>query len=67
MPGLYASETELVCEALRHEFARDAVHEWVRIQAAEGFAQLNAGQFEEITHEELMSRLALRRSTGSCA
>ena len=34
--GLYASETELVCVALRREFARDAVHEWVRTQAAEG-------------------------------
>ena len=65
--GLYASETELVCEALRHEFARDAAHEWVRTQAADGFAQLAAGECEEITREELMSRLALRRSPGSCA
>ena len=65
--GLYASETELVCEALRREFARDAVHEWVRAQAADGFAQLDAGEFENITREELMGRLAQRRAAGSCA
>ena len=65
--GLYASETELVCEALRREFARDAVHEWVRAQAAEGFAQLDAGESEELSREELMDRLAKRRASGSCA
>ena len=65
--GLYASETELVCEALRREFARDAVHEWVRAQAAEGFAQLDAGESEELSREELMDRLVKRRASGSCA
>jgi antitoxin ParD1/3/4 len=64
--GLYASETELVCEALRREFARDAVHEWVRAKAADGFAQLGAGEFEDITREEFLNRLAQRRTTGSC-
>ena len=65
--GLYASETELICEALRREFARDAVHEWVRTQAAEGFAQLDAGESEELSREELMDRLVKRRASGSCA
>jgi Arc/MetJ-type ribon-helix-helix transcriptional regulator len=65
--GLYANETELVCEALRHEFARDLVHEWVRAQAAAGFAQLDAGEYEDISRDELMSRLAQRRSAASCA
>ena len=65
--GLYASEMELVCEALRREFARDAVHEWVRVQAAEGFAQLDAGESEELSREELMDRLTQRRASGSCA
>jgi antitoxin ParD1/3/4 len=60
--GLYASETEAVCEALRHEFAHDAVHEWVRVQAAAGFAQLDTGESDEITREELLSRLAKRRA-----
>ena len=64
--GLYASETELVCEALRREFARDVVHEWVRAQAADGFAQLDAGEHEDLSREELMSRLAQRRAAGSC-
>ena len=64
--GLYASESELVCEALRREFARDAVQEWVRAQAADGFAQLDAGDFEDITRDELMARLAQRRAPGSC-
>ena len=65
--GLYASESELVCEALRREFARDAVHEWARAQAADGFAQLDAGESEDISREELMGRLAQRRAAGSCA
>ena len=65
--GLYASESELVSEALRREFARDAVHEWVRAQAADGFAQLDAGEVEDISREELMGRLAQRRAAGSCA
>jgi antitoxin ParD1/3/4 len=64
--GLYASESELVCEALRREFARDAVHEWVRAQAADGFVQLDAGESEDISREELMARLAQRRAAGSC-
>lgn len=65
--GLYANETDLVCEALRHEFAGDALHEWVRTQAAGGFAQLEAGDFEDLTRDELMSRLAQRRASGPCA
>ncbi|MEO7319178.1 MAG: hypothetical protein ABIZ56_09335 [Chthoniobacteraceae bacterium] len=65
--GLYASGTDLVCEALRCEFARDVVHEWVRVQAADGFAQLEAGEFEDLSREELMGRLSQRRAAGSCA
>ncbi len=64
--GLYASETELVCEALRREFGRDAVHEWVRAQAADGFAQLDAGEFEDLSREEVIGRLAQRRAAGPC-
>jgi antitoxin ParD1/3/4 len=59
--GLYANETEVVCEALRHGLAHDAMAAWVREQAAAGFAQFDAGEFEEITREELMDRLARRR------
>ena len=63
--GLYASESELVCEALRREFARDTVQGWVRAQAAEGFAQLDAGESEGISREEFMARLAQRRASGA--
>ena len=65
--GLYASETELVSEALRHEFARETGEAWVRAQAAAGFAQLDAGGCEEITREELLSRLERRRASSPCA
>ncbi len=65
--GLCASESELVYEALRREFARDAAYEWVRAQAADGFAQLDAGECEDVSPEELMERLAQRRAAGSCA
>ena len=60
--GLYANESEVVCDALRHEFAHDAVNQWVRQQAAAGFAQLDAGDCEDVTREELMARLAKRRA-----
>jgi len=51
-----------VCEALRHEFGRDVVAHWIREQAAAGFVQLDAGDFEDLTREELMTRLAQRRT-----
>ena len=59
--GIYANETEVVCEALRHGFACDAVVAWIREQSAAGFTQLDNGEFEDITREELMARLARRR------
>jgi len=60
-PGLYANETEVICEALRQEMARDTVTAWVREQAIAGFAQLGAGEFEDISREELMARLTRRK------
>ncbi len=56
--GLYANESELVSEALRHEFARDTVSESVRVQAANGFAQLDAGECESMTRDEFFARMA---------
>jgi Arc/MetJ-type ribon-helix-helix transcriptional regulator len=58
--GLYADESEVVCEALRREFAHDAVQEWVRAEAAAGFEQLSAGELESMRREELLARLAQR-------
>lgn len=60
--GLYANETDVVCDALRREFAHDEFHEWVRAKAAAGFAELDAGEFEEITREEFVSRLGRLRT-----
>ncbi|MDB6138821.1 MAG: type toxin-antitoxin system ParD family antitoxin [Verrucomicrobiaceae bacterium] len=60
--GLYANESEVVGEALRREFERDEVGEWVREQAAAGFAELDAGNSKEITRDELLAMLARRRA-----
>jgi Arc/MetJ-type ribon-helix-helix transcriptional regulator len=60
--GLYANETDVVCHALRRELADDDVQQWVREAAAAGFEQLASGEFEEITREELLVRLASRRA-----
>lgn len=60
--GLYANESEVVCDALRHEFAQDAVREWIRAEASAGFAQLDAGEYEDVSREELLARLAQRRA-----
>jgi Arc/MetJ-type ribon-helix-helix transcriptional regulator len=51
--GLYASESDPVCEALRHEFSGDAVQMWIRERAAEGFAQLDEGDAVEVPREKL--------------
>lgn len=59
--GLYSDETEVVCEALRREFAGDALTSWVREQAVDGFAQLDAGQCRDFSREEMMAHLAARR------
>ena len=40
-----------------HELGRDAMVQWIREQAAAGFVQLDAGEFEDLAREELMARL----------
>ena len=60
--GLYANESDVVCAALRLEFARDSLNEWVREQAAAGFAQIDGGECDEVTREELLRCLAKRRA-----
>ncbi len=64
--GLYNSETEVVCEALRREFDRETVEEQLRTQVAAGFAQLDDGEFEELTREEFFSRFACGGKTEAC-
>ena len=60
--GLYANESDVVCDALRRELAQEAVTDWVRTQAEAGFAQIAAGECDDITRDELMNRLAKRRA-----
>lgn len=60
--GLYADESEVVCEALRHEFEQDAVSQWVQKQAAAGFAQLDAGDYADLTREDILAMLSNRRA-----
>ena len=60
--GLYANESDVVCDALRRELAQEAVTDWVRTQAAAGFAQIAAGECEDVARDELMIRLAKRRA-----
>ena len=60
--GLYTNETEVICEALRQGFTHDTVTAWVRQQAAAGFVQLDAGEFEDVSREELIARLARRNA-----
>jgi len=60
--GLYSNESEVVCAALRLEFTRDSLNEWVREEAAAGFAQIDAGECDELTREELLQRLAKRHA-----
>ena len=58
--GRYASADELVNTAVEHELAGDEVSVWLRACAAEGFAQLDAGDSEEMTRSGFMQWLASR-------
>ncbi len=60
--GLYANESEVICEALRRGFAHETMLGWVQGQAAEGFEQLDAGKFDDFTREELLAHLAQRHA-----
>ena len=42
--GHYNNASEVIREALREAFQRDQENEWLRREAAIGFAQLEAGQ-----------------------
>ncbi|MEW6303043.1 MAG: type II toxin-antitoxin system ParD family antitoxin [Verrucomicrobiota bacterium] len=58
--GLYNNASEVVREALRLMIERDSGKEWLRHEAARGFAQLDAGEHVELTREQLMRRLKRR-------
>jgi antitoxin ParD1/3/4 len=46
--GHYNNASEVIREALREAFQRDQENEWLRREAAIGFAQLEAGQVVRI-------------------
>ena len=61
--GLYASESEVVCEALRNEFVRESFSDWLREAAASGFGELDAGNYDELDRAILFSRVTGRSDT----
>ncbi len=62
--GLYADESEVVCAALQRESAQDAVSRWIQKQAAAGFAQLDEGDFADLSREDVLARLSTRRAAS---
>lgn len=61
--GLYASEVDVVCEALRRSFGHEATTEWIREQAEAGFAQLNAGESNDLSRNDILAGIANRRAS----
>ena len=60
--GLYATESEVVSDALRQQFAADNYLIWVKEQASLGFDQLDQNQSVLLTEDQLLSHLAQRAS-----
>ncbi len=60
LTGRYASADDLVNAAVEHELAGDEVNAWLRSCAAEGFAQLDAGESVEMTRSDFMQWMANR-------
>jgi antitoxin ParD1/3/4 len=57
--GLYNNASEVIREALRHSLKAEAENEWLKREAAIGFAQLDAG--ETVTVRTKKQFLALAR------
>lgn len=60
--GLYASEVDVVCEALRRSFGHETTDEWIREQAEAGFTQLEAGQSDDLSRDDILAGIAKRRA-----
>lgn len=56
--GLYHDADEVVREALRLLLKRDAENDWLRREAAIGFAQLEAGDVERVHDKSQFLALA---------
>lgn len=55
--GLYNNASEVIREALRDALRREADNDWMRAQAAIGFAQIEAGEAIPIKSKKAFSAL----------
>jgi antitoxin ParD1/3/4 len=60
--GLYNNASEVVREALRLMIEQETGLNWLRTEAALGFAQLEAGEHEELNREQFLKRVTKRRA-----
>jgi antitoxin ParD1/3/4 len=56
--GLYSSASEVIREALRLTLKQEAENEWLKREAAIGFAQLEAGETQRVSSKEEFEALA---------
>ena len=56
--GLYNNASEVIRESLRHSLQREAENDWLKREAAIGFAQLEAGQTVHVASREAFESLA---------
>ena len=59
--GLYNNASEVIREALRLAIKADTENEWLKREAAIGFAQLQAGQTVRVTNKKQFLSLACGR------
>lgn len=60
--GLYNNASEVVREALRLSIERETGIDWLRQEAALGFGQLDAGEYEELSRDQFVRRVKQRRA-----
>ena len=56
--GLYSNPSEVIREALRLSLELDSEHQWLKREAAIGFAQLEAGELTQFASKEEIFGLA---------
>ena len=56
--GLYNNSSEVIREALRLSLKMESENDWLKRQAAIGFAQLEAGEVTQVTSKEEFLGLA---------
>lgn len=60
--GLYNNASEVIREALRQSLKLDSENEWLKREAAIGYAQLDAGQTTTVTSKKDFFSLARQQS-----